>query len=59
MIDVDNIVSAYINGIGSIPASTIIGQELLQLKFKTIVLFTQSQGTEIAFYVSYRRFLIL
>ena len=36
MIDVDNIVSAYINGIGSIPASTIIGQELLQLKFKTI-----------------------
>jgi len=36
MIDVDNIVSSYISGRGSIPASTIIGQELLQLKFKTI-----------------------
>ena len=36
MIDVDNIVSAYINGLGSIPAGTLVGQELLQLKFKTI-----------------------
>jgi hypothetical protein len=36
MIDVDNIVSAYIKGIGDIPASTLVGQELLQLKFKTI-----------------------
>jgi len=36
MIDVDNIVSAYINGLGDIPASTFVGQELLQLKFKTV-----------------------